>query len=148
MLGLGSDGFLILSQYPGIAKRRAHGCQLTGEFREGNKRLCRQNSRPSRERRRCRRTEDVKIPAREFEARVSRIHVGRWHIPDYSLARTVPTHQDSACWSGVPEHVWITPDRLSGLVERQPPPAEESLQPGSDIVRPGAPLGVLRQPSE
>ena len=94
--GLRLERRFILGNDPCVANQRPHRRKRTGELLEDGARRRRPNPCPAGERHGRSRTQDVEIPAREFDPRVLWIYLGRrrfqttgWREPS-QRSRTLP----------------------------------------------------------
>ena len=127
---------------PRLAERRPDRPELGTERLEHRSAGAWRDPCPAGERRRRRRAGDVEPAARELEAGLERIHVGRRHGPYRGLPRAVPADEDAAGRAGIAQAGRVLAHRVPGrrvrpdlAVEQRPRPDPRARRPGDARAR-------------
>jgi hypothetical protein len=144
--GLRSKAILVVGEYEGIADRGSHGGQRIGKLRKRPARFAGWNSSPARKRQSSRRTENMQIPASQFEARLQGIvPVGGRHGPHHRLPRAIPTHKHGSRLRSVPKAVRYHAHCAPSHAKRHAPAVEKRVQLCGCVLRSRTPASVIRQ---
>jgi hypothetical protein len=114
---------LVAGEDPAAADRRLHRRERLAQGSERRAGLAGSDPRPGAEPLRCRRPENVQVPAGELAARLLRLDLGPRHCPDRRCPRAVPAKQDGPRRRRVLDRV-ADAECLLQVVVLQPPPGE------------------------
>jgi hypothetical protein len=144
----GAEGRLVSGEDPRLADRCPHRRQRTVERLERRDACPRADPGPPSEGLGRGRSVDTQVPARQLEAGVLRVDLGRRHGPDGRPPCPFPPDQQRAGRRGVPEAVRVLAEPAPRLPGAHPRAVEEGAQTSGEILRPPPALRVIGEGPE